>query len=184
MKMVVTRYFEKVKKNYDDYLLSLLRQGKLPVKDTGVGYWGITPLPELLEFFKKIGIYKYRNLLDLGCGDGRVVLTAALFNVESHGIEVDEELVDLALHHRRKLDLEHFQNTKFLHKNFMEHDLSAYDLIYVSPDKPFFRDNFENKILSELKGELIVHGWEFHPKNLTKQDEHVIEGQKFTLYKP
>lgn len=181
--MVVTRYFEKIKKNYDDYQLSLLRHGRLPVKDTGVGFWGATPLSELFTLFKNMGLYRYKSFLDLGSGDGRVVLTASLFDIESHGIEADEELVDTALEHRRKLALEHFNKTKFLHKNFMEHKLSGYDLVYVSPDKPFFRDNFENKILSELDGQLIVHGWEFHPQNMQKVDEHVYDGEKFTVYK-
>lgn len=181
--MAVTRHFEKIKEVYNEFHMNLLKKGRLPIKDTGVGFWGATPLNELFQLFKKIGLYKYNKFLDLGAGDGRVVLTASLFDVESHGIEADEELVDVALHHRRKLAFPHFDKTKFLHKNFLEHELGEYEVIYVSPDKPFFREDFEKKITSEFKGELIVHGYEFHPLNMEKMDEHNIEGQMFTIYK-
>ncbi|MGM5482443.1 MAG: class I SAM-dependent methyltransferase [Nanobdellota archaeon] len=181
--MELKQQFKEIKKRYGDFELSLLRKGKFPVKDTGLGYWGATPLSGLLEFFTKINLHQYNKFLDLGSGDGRVVLTASLFNIESHGIEADEELIDISLHYRRKLSTPLTDKTRFLNKNFFEHNINDYDIIYTSPDKPFFRDGFEKKLTSELRGLLIVHGWEFHPNNLNKVQEYITSGEKFTIYK-
>lgn len=175
--------FKIIKKSYDEYINNLLKKGIFPVKDTGVGYWGATPATELFELFKNISLHHKRSFIDLGAGDGRAVLIASLFDVKSHGIEIDEELVDVAMQHRRNLSIPHFKNTKFLQKNFHEHDLSEYEIIYISPDKPFFRDHLETKLEKELKGKLIVHGYEFLPRNLKKEEEHTINGERFTIFK-
>ncbi len=172
-----------IKQSYDIYIGNLLKQGKLPVKDTGIGFWGATSLSDLFELFKKVSLHHKKSFIDLGAGDGRAVLLASLFDVKSHGIEIDEELIDVALRHRREISLPNFEKTKFLQKNYLEHDLSYYDLLYISPDKPFYRDNLDLKLQKELKGKLVVHGYEFLPRNLKKEEEHIINGDKFTVFK-
>jgi hypothetical protein len=176
-------HFTKIKERYDDFLSYLLNNGLLPARDTNIGYWGVTSLPELYELFDRIKLGGYRRFIDLGSGDGRVVLTASLFGLEAHGIEFDPWLVNTALHIRRKLDLPHFSKTSFREDNFMNHDLTQFDIAYTSPDKPFFRHGFEQKLMRELRGPLIVHGWEFHPQDLKKAEEHIINGEKFVLYR-
>jgi hypothetical protein len=177
------KHFNEIKEKYDLYERNRLKNGKFLSKDTVVGYWGVTPLAETYELFKRINLGSHDNFLDLGSGDGRIVLLASLFGVKSHGIEFDSDLVNSSLLLRRKIDLEHFKNTKIIHNNFMEHDFSKYNVIFVSPDKPFRRKGFEKKLVDEMKGELIVHGWEFHPKYLEKKEEHIIDGEKFIIYR-
>ena len=174
--------FNKIKKAYDDFQRDLLSQGRLLAKDTGIGYWGVTPVAETFEFFKKFGLHSYQNFIDIGSGDGRIVFLASIFGPESHGIEADEELVNFSIQHKARLDISGIEKTKFMQKDFMHHDLTVYDVIYINPDKPFFRDNLNNKIVKELNGKLIVHGWEFHPQSLRKIDEQVINGEKFSVY--
>ena len=175
-------HFQKIKEKYDDFHRFLLANGRLPARDTKIGYWGVTPLSELYELFKRINLGQYKNFIDIGSGDGRVVLLASLFGIEAHGIEFDPWLANTSLFIRRRLDLPHFTNTKLLQDNFMEHNLSRYSLIFTHPDKPFYRDGFEAKLLKELNGQLIVHGWEFHPLHLKRKEEHVINGEKFIVY--
>jgi hypothetical protein len=174
--------YNRVKAIYDNFHKFLEKNNKLPLKDTGIGYWGVTPVDDAFSFFKKINLHNYKNFLDIGSGDGRIVLLASIFGVESHGIEYDDELVFNALDFRRKLGDEFLSKTKILNKDFLEHDFSCYDLIYISPDKPFFRTNLDNKLKNELNGKLIVHGWEFFPNNLREIETHVINGEKFTVY--
>ncbi|MFP4402794.1 MAG: class I SAM-dependent methyltransferase [Candidatus Woesearchaeota archaeon] len=174
--------YNKIKTIYDEFHKFLEKNNRLPLKDTGIGYWGVTPIDDAFSFFQKIKLNNYKNFLDIGSGDGRMVLLASLFNVISHGIEYDDELVFNALDFRRKLGDEFLNKTKILKKDFLEHDMSSYDLIYISPDKPFYRSNLNNKLLNELKGKLIVHGWEFFPSNLKEVESHVINGEKFTIY--
>jgi hypothetical protein len=175
-------HFNKVKEQYEDFQRYLLFNGLLPARDTNIGYWGVTPIPELYELFKRVKLSDYKRLIDLGSGDGRVVLTAALFGIEAHGIEFDPWLVNTSLFIRSKIDLPHFSKTSFREDNFMNHDLAEYDILYTSPDKPFFRHSFEQKLLREMRGPLIVHGWEFHPQRLKRMDEHIINGEKFIIY--
>jgi len=174
--------FQIINENYIKFHKHLLKKGKLPQKDTGIGYWGVTPLEETYELFKRINLTRYKSFIDLGSGDGRIVLLASLFEILSHGIEYDPGLVNTSLFIRRKMNLPHFSKTKIIENDFMETDLSQYGLIFSSPDKPFYREGFEEKLLREMKGELIVHGWEFHPRNLKKKEEHVINGEKFCVY--
>ncbi len=178
-----SHHFKKIKSTYDDYINDLLKSGILPVKDTGIGYWGATPVDGLFELFRKINLQHRSSFVDLGAGDGRVVLLASLFFVKSHGIEIDNDLINVAMQQRLKLSIPHFKNTKFLQKNYLEHDLSGYEVIYISPDKPFFRDDLDSKLKKELRGELIVHGEEFFPRNLEKKNEFIISGDRFTIFK-
>lgn len=175
--------FRQIKEKYDRFQSFLLKNGKLPARDTGIGYWGVTPLSELYEFFKRFNIGQYKSFIDIGSGDGRVVLLASLFGITAHGIEYDEWLSNSALMIRRKLDMPYFSNTKLMHDDFMKHDISRYSLVFTHPDKPFFRDGFEAKLLRELSGRLIVHGWEFHPQNMKRIEDHIINGEKFIVYK-
>jgi hypothetical protein len=174
--------FTKIKAKYDAFQRHLLKNGRFPHKETRVGFWGVTPAEELYEFFKEVGLEKHKKMLDLGSGDGRAVLIGSLFGVEAHGLEFDPWLVNVSLHIRRTLDLPEFSRTHFLEKDFMQHDIRDYDIIYSSPDKPFYRDGFEEKLLQELNGRLIVHGWEFHPFFLKKEMERIINGEKFCVY--
>lgn len=174
--------FECLKNKYDEFDRGLLQQGRYLGKETEVGFWGVTPLNEAYDFFKGFGLHRHQNFLDLGSGDGRIVLLASLFDIQAHGLEFDEEMIDVGLNHRTKLSLPHFENTKFLQKDFLEHDIRGYDVVFISPDKPFFRSGLDKKLSSELTGKLVVHGWEFHPPGLTKVDEKIVNGEKFSVY--
>ena len=86
-------HFEQIKKTYDDFQNHLLKNNVLLARDTGIGYWGVTPLAETFEIFKRINLGKYKNMIDIGSGDGRIVLLASLFGVKSKGIEFDKVAV-------------------------------------------------------------------------------------------
>ncbi len=174
--------FSTINRKYDDFHRHLLKHGKLPQKDTGIGYWGVTPLPEAYELFRRMDLGNLGKFIDLGSGDGRIVLLASLFGIESHGIEFDPGLVNTSLVIRRLLNLSSFSRTRIIEGDFMNHDISGFGVVFTSPDKPFHRDGLGEKISSELAGKLIVHGWEFQPQNLTKEEEHVINGEKFCIY--
>ena len=120
-------HFKAIKEKYDAFQNHLLRKGMLLSKDTNIGYWGVTPLPETFEMFKLINLGAYKSMLDLGSGDGRIVLLGSLFGLDSHGIEFDEWLINTSLSIRRKLNLPHFRKTVFLHDNYMDHDICFFD---------------------------------------------------------
>jgi hypothetical protein len=174
-------HIEQIKAMYTHFEQFLLRNGVVLAKDTGVGYWGVTNVHDLHEALTHFEIHKHSHLLDLGSGDGRVVLLAAAHGIKATGVEADEWLINCSLDIKRKLNLPQFQNVLFLKDDFMKMDISNYDLLYVSPDKPFHR-GLEQKLVREIKGKLIVHGFEFLPRALKCEKEFMSNGERFGLY--
>lgn len=163
---MLTEKFNEIKNKYKEFERQLMQQGKLPMWDTGLGFWNGANCDEVFELFKKLNLYKYRHLIDLGSGDGRVVLIAGLFT-KATGIEVDKKLVGKAEEIKSILGI---KNADFINKNFFEHNISGHDIVFVNPDMPMHR-GLENKLLKELKGKLIVYGHHFHPTLFIKENE-------------
>lgn len=170
--------FNKIKQRYDEFHKELLKQGKFSFKSTEKGYWGISVLDDVFELFKRIKLDNYKSFLDLGSGDGRVVLTASLFT-KATGIEFDKELHNWSLQLMKELKLT--QNAAFLNTDFLQHDLSKYDIIFCFPDQPMSR-YIEPKLLKELRGRLIVHGPHFHPLQLKKLETMDVNGTFVSVY--
>lgn len=170
--------FSLIKKEYHLFYNSFLKEGKLPLKDTGKGFWGAAVSDEVFEAFKKIGLNRFSNFLDIGSGDGKVVLIASLFCKNAIGIEIDEELFLKSIEIKRKLNR---NNTMFINKDFYEHDFSRYDVMFLNPDQPLSR-GLESKLLSEMKGKLILYGHHFHPKLLKRDQSFALDGTFISVY--
>jgi 16S rRNA G966 N2-methylase RsmD len=170
--------FNQIKTEYDDFYKSLMKEGKMPLRDTGIGFWGPSVSDEIYETFKKLKL-KNKKFLDLGSGDGKVALIASLFCKQAHGIEFDRELHTNAAKIQGNLKI---KNTTFFNGDFMKHDISKYDTIFCSPDKPMER-GLEDKLKKELKGNLILYGHHFHPRNLKKKKSFKINDTLVTVYR-
>lgn len=170
--------FIQVKMGYDDFYRSLLKKGKLPMRSTEKGFWNASITDEVFDAFKKIKLSKFKNFLDIGSGDGKVVLIASLFCKNAEGVEIDELLHHKALEIQSKLKI---SNAAFHNKDFFEHDFSKYDVLFTAPDAPFER-GLENKLLKEMNGKLIHYGHHFHPAHLKKEDSFIVNGTLVSLY--
>lgn len=168
--------FLTIKKEYENFDRNLLKQGQLPLWDTGVGFYSAAILTETFELFKKINLQNYNHFLDLGSGDGRVVLTASLFT-KATGIEIDPKLIAASLNIKQKLGLD----AEFIQTNFYDYRISGHDIVFVNPDGPMHR-GLENKFLNELRGKLIVYGHHFHPTLLRKHRDFNINGNYMAVY--
>jgi len=70
------------------------------------------------------------TVFDLGCGDGRVVITAAQrFNVKAVGIEVDEKLVQRATERISNMNLQN--QVKIVKEDLLQSDLSGADVVVI-----------------------------------------------------
>lgn len=174
-------HVETIKNRYQEFENQLLRNGIFLARDTGIGYWGVTHIEALHTALQEVGVDKHKQFIDLGSGDGRVVLMAAAMGVKATGIEADDWLTNSALEMKRKIKHPSMEDAQFFKEDFMKMDLSAYDFIYISPDKPFYR-GLEQKLKREASGKVLVHGFEFQPTTLKKEKELVINGNKFVLY--
>jgi hypothetical protein len=170
--------FGQIKKEYGDFYTGLLRQGRLPFRSTTKGFWGGVIADEVYEAFKKIGLHRHRSFIDLGSGDGKVVLTAALFCNRAVGIEVDNELYKKSLEMQNRLRI---PNAMFLNNDFYDQSIAGYDFVFVYPDEPMHR-GLEKKLLNELTGKLLHYGHHFHPQNLKAEDKFLVNGNLFTVY--
>ena len=170
--------FSKIKKEYDNFYMELLKNGKLPMWSTEKGFWNASIADEIYAAFKKIKLNKSKTFLDIGSGDGKVVLIASLFCKHADGIEIDSFLHNKALKMQKKFGI---KNILFQNKDFFEHHFSKYDMLFLSPDGPLER-GLENKLLSEMKGKLMHYGHHFLPKVLKKENSFLVNGNLVSLY--
>jgi protein-L-isoaspartate O-methyltransferase len=67
---------------------------------------------------------------DLGCGDGRVLITAAqVYHAKAVGVEIDERLVKMATENVQRLGLEN--RIKVVHGDLMKTDFSDADVVVI-----------------------------------------------------
>ncbi len=87
-------------------------------------------------------------LIDLGSGDGRIVITAALRGAMGHGVELDGELVETARRNARRAEVDDL--TAFRHGDIFEADLSQASVVtlYLMPEANL---RLRPKLLSELR---------------------------------
>ncbi|MBI2136670.1 hypothetical protein HYU06_06380 [Candidatus Woesearchaeota archaeon] len=181
----IDKRFNAISNAYDDYYKSLLSKGKLLVRDTSAGIWGYASASICFEFFRQINLGKYKNLIDLGSGDGKVVAIASLFT-NSVGIEADKELFEDSIKIKDKLvknNVIEQKRCKLINDDFMkqEYDLSEYDLIFINPDKLFTLE-FEQKLIKELTGTLYIYNSIFAPKMLRKGKTYWIKQMPIITY--
>ena len=177
------KQFKKIKKRYDEFYDHLLKNGMLPMMETSKGFWGAAVTDEIFELFKKIDLSKFNHLLDLGSGDGKIVLIATLFGIKATGFECDKWLVDNSLNIQKSLsNISNINNARFIHKDFHEHDIKDYDVIFLNPDKPLHR-GLEKKLLEDMNGKLILYGPHFHPVELKKDETFNINGTEIATYR-
>ena len=170
--------FNQIKSEYDNFYRAILKKGRLPMWSTSKGFWNAAVTDEVYEAFKKIGLSKFKNFLDIGSGDGKVVLLASLFCKNAEGVEIDKFLHSKAVEMQNKLGL---RNATFHNKDFFQHNLSDYDILFISPDVPFER-GLEKKLLKEMNGKLIHYGHHFHPRLLKKEESFLINGTLVSIY--
>ena len=175
----MSKKFEKIKKLYDGFHREMLSKGRLMVKDTGIGYWGISPTNELLDLFKKTELKKHKKFIDLGSGDGRAAVVADLFT-NSTGVEFDEELHNFAQGIAKKAK----SKASLINQDFLEHELQEYDYLFIHPDN-HIAERLETKLQEEMhpKAKLVVFGPHFHPRDMKKINTLDIQGTLVSIFK-
>ena len=154
--------FRKIKEEYGTFYKSLLKKGKLPMRDTEVGFWGTAASDDVFELFKKIDLGKYKRFIDLGSGDGKVVMIASLFT-NATGVEFDSELHEKAVEIRDNLGIK----AELICGDFLKMDISNYDLVFINPDRAFHK-GVEQKLRDDLKGTLLVYNLVYQPTGMKK----------------
>lgn len=107
------------------------------------------------------------KLLDIGSGDGRIVIEAALkCGMESHGVELNPWLVWYSRLNAWKQNA--WSRTKFFRKNLWNFPLSSYDYIVIFGVEKMMGD-IETKITQEAQSGSKVIACRFPLPNLTPE---------------
>ena len=137
------------------------------MKPTSIGYFAGARLDDIHDIFEKIHLEKYKKFIDLGSGDGRVVLMAAAYT-NADGVELDDELFSTALRMQKKLGkYAALKKAVFHKKNYMtDLHLGEYDVIFINPDNPMYE--LGKKLHREMKKDaiFIVYNAVYAPLNM------------------
>lgn len=109
--------------------------------------------------------------LDIGSGDGRIVLSLAQKGFQAEGIEMNPLL---AWYSKQKLKRVNFlDKTRIIKANFKKVDLSSYDAVFVFGSL-FIMKDIEEKLQKDLKpGAVVISngsefpGWKYFKKEGT-----------------
>jgi histone methylation protein DOT1 len=167
--------FLEIENEYSKFYNTFFKKGVMPNFSTKMGTWSAAVSDYVYSFFKDFSLEKYKSFVDLGSGDGKVVLIASLFT-KAQGIEFDEKLFEKSIELQHKLRL----NSSFVNSDFLKHDLSKYDIIFINPDKGFIE--IESKLINEMKGLLIVYNSIFKPRFLKLKKTYKYEETPISIY--
>src|SRR3989440_10723287 len=118
-----------------------------PVKDAGP--YVPSPQSVVADMLRYADVSAHDFLIDLGSGDGRIVLTAAkVFGARGFGVEIKEELVKRANEAAQQEGLA--ERAKFLKQDLFKTDISQATVVtmYLLPDTV---NLLKDKLLTELK---------------------------------
>ncbi|MCA9372273.1 class I SAM-dependent methyltransferase [Candidatus Woesebacteria bacterium] len=131
------------------------------------------------ELLAKAQIKKGAYMLELGCGDGRVLKTAAkLYGVRGLGIDVNHLLVIFA---RLTTANQYKKTLHFEQKNILDADLSQADYIYIFLF-PELVDKIKDKLLNETKKGCIIISHGFRIPFLSNMQIGTLKKKPFTTY--
>ena len=144
-------------------------------------FWGAVYLPTKKEAVEKmIELAKIKpgeKAVDLGAGDGRLVIALAKADIEAHGYEINPILILLAKINIYKAGL---KGKAFIHfKNFWQEDLSRFDIVVVF-GIGHIMEKLEKKLDKELKkgARVVSNSFTFPNWRLSKKENGVFLYEK------
>lgn len=146
------------------------------VRNTKKGIFGTSDLKVMNKFFEDISLTTKKHFLDIGSGDGRVVILASEYTKAS-GIEIDEELIKESKEHNIILETK----AEFLCQDYEGYSYEAVDIIFSFADH-FFSEKFIEKLKKEFSGTLYVYEGVFLPENIKKGKTFWIGQNKIISY--
>ncbi len=118
------------------------------------------------------GVNAGEKVVDIGSGDGRIVIAFATQGAIAHGYEINPLLVWWSRRQIRKRGLE--KQAYIYQKNFWNADFSSYDIIALYGIDPIMK-RLEAFLLPQLKkgARIVVSGTTFPSLPLAKEQDNV-----------
>ena len=125
------------------------------------------------------GLEKGKYLIELGCGDGRILRTAAKkYRVQGLGIDVNPFLTLIA---RTKARCQKLKMIKFQTKNIFATDTRQADYVYLFL-MPALIAKLKPKLERELKPKTIIISHGFAVKGWEKKQYKILVRRPFSTY--
>lgn len=137
----------------------------------GAPYEG-TSKKKIKKIIRLAGIKKTDIAVDLGSGDGRLVIAMAKKGAEAHGYEINPLLVYLS---RRKIKQAGLQKKAFIHwKSFWDVNLSKYNVIVMFQFYTIMK-KLQKKLGKEAKksSRIISYYWKFPDWKIIRKIENI-----------
>ncbi len=134
-------------------------------------------IQSLIKTLQKIkSKYKIEKAIDLGSGDGRVVISLNKEGFNCDGVELNKILYKQSIRRLQKAMLE--DKCKIFNEDFFNSNLSKYNLI-VLWQSPQIMNRLSIKFRNELKKSVLVCSYYFKIPDL----DEVYEADKWHFYK-
>lgn len=122
------------------------------------------------------------TVYDLGCGDGRIVITAARkFKAKAVGVELSPQLVKIASARVRALGLE--GDVRIIHANLLRVDLRPADVVTIyllTASNDLLRPNLERDLKPGAR--VVSHDFEIRGWKPAAEEKIEAEGRPRTIY--
>ncbi len=118
-----------------------------------------TPMKVVARMLDMAQVGPKDHLIDLGCGDGRIVTEAAKRGARAVGIDLDGYLIELCRRRARENGLEHL--ARFEQKDIYEVDLSPATVVtmYLLPEHNLkLRDKLKREVKDGTR--VLSHDWD------------------------
>ena len=132
------------------------------------------PTPQIVvdEMLKMAGVTAKDFVMDLGSGDGRMVITAArTFKASGVGVDIDSKLVELS-NKQAKVDGVG-DRARFIEQDMFKADISKATVVtlYVLPD---FMEKLRPKLLAELKPGTRIVAHDYYMNEWYPDRQHLL----------
>ena len=119
----------------------------------------VTPMKVVARMLDMARVGPNDYVIDLGCGDGRIVIEAAKRGARAHGVDLDSYLIELCRRRAREHGLEHLAT--FEQKDIYEVDLAPATVVtmYLLPEHNL---KLRGKLQREVKPgtRVLSHDWD------------------------
>jgi 16S rRNA G966 N2-methylase RsmD len=138
-------------------IIVLLLAGVLTVVGQELGKLPYVPTPQVVvdEMLKLAKLTAGDFVIDLGSGDGRIIITAAKnYGADGLGVDIDKKLVELSNRNAKEAGVS--ERVQFLEGDMFKTDLSRATVVtlYVLPE---FMEKLRPKLLTDLR--VVAHDY-------------------------
>jgi SAM-dependent methyltransferase len=139
-----------------------------------------SPNPVVDGMLKLAGVTAADTVYDLGCGDGRIVISAAKdYGAKGVGVDINPERIQEARENAKKADVE--SKVRFEENDLFKADITKASVVtlYLLPD---VNQRLRPKLLKELKPGTRIVSHSFDMGDWKPQREEVVEGRHLYLW--